>query len=89
MQGNGIVGQPQNPQQPVMPQTNAQPMQQAQTMATTQATYQQNLPSLSTLASKEILDQNYFYRFALLIIIDEVFLRLYKKYVELKEKWED
>ena len=53
------------------------------------SSYQQNLPSLSTLASKEILDQNYFYRFALLIIIDEVFLRLYKKYVELKEKWED
>ena len=48
--------------------------------------YQQNLPTLSTLASKEILDQNYFYRFALLIVIDDVFMRLYKRYVELKEK---
>lgn len=53
------------------------------------SSYQQNLPTLSTLASKEILDQNYFYRFALLIVIDDVFLRLYKKYVELKEKWEE
>ena len=54
MQGNGIVGQPQNPQQPVMPQTNAQPMQQAQTMATTQATYQQNLPSNSNISTRDI-----------------------------------
>ncbi|MBR3146242.1 MAG: type II secretion system F family protein [Bacilli bacterium] len=54
MQGNGIVGQPQNPQQPVMPQTNAQPMQQAQTMATTQATYQQNLPSNSNISTSDI-----------------------------------
>lgn len=53
------------------------------------SSYQQNLPTLSTLASKDILDQNYFYRFALLIVIDDVFLRLYKKYVELKEKWEE
>lgn len=51
--------------------------------------YQQNLPTLSTLASKEFLDQNYFYRFAMLIVIDEVFLRLYKKYVELKDKYEE
>ena len=53
------------------------------------SSYQQNLPTLSTLASKEILEQNYFYRFALLIVIDDVFLRLYKRYVELKEKWEE
>ena len=54
MQGNGIVGQPQNPQQPVVPQTNTQPMQQAQTMATTQATYQQNLPSNSNISTRDI-----------------------------------
>ena len=54
MQGNGIVGQPQNPQQPVMPQTNTQPMQQPQTMATTQATYQQNLPSNSNISTSDI-----------------------------------
>ena len=54
MQGNGIVGQPQNPQQPVVPQTNTQPMQQAQTMATTQATYQQNLPSNSNISTSDI-----------------------------------
>lgn len=48
--------------------------------------FQQNLPTLSMLASKEILEQNYFYRFALLIVIDDVFMRLYKRYVELKEK---
>ena len=51
--------------------------------------YQQNMPTLSTLASKEILNQNYFYRFAMLIVIDDVFLRLYKKYVELKEKLDE
>lgn len=49
------------------------------------SSYQQNLPSLSTLASKEHTEQNYFYRFTMLIIIDEVFLRLYNRYVELKE----
>jgi len=54
MQGNGIVGQPQNPQQPVVPQTNTQPMQQAQTMATTQTTYQQNLTSNSNISTSDI-----------------------------------
>lgn len=48
--------------------------------------YQQNLPTLSTLASSANTEQNYFYRFTMLIIIDEVFLRLYKRYVELKEQ---
>lgn len=52
------------------------------------SSYQQNLPTLSTLASLEKTEQNYFYRFTMLIIIDEVFLRLYKRYVELKEQGE-
>lgn len=44
--------------------------------------YQKNLPKLETLASKDYYLQNYFYRFAILIVMDEVFLRLYKKYLE-------
>lgn len=48
------------------------------------SSYQQNLPTLSTLASTENTDQNYFYRFTMLIIIDEVFRRLYNWYVGLK-----
>lgn len=50
------------------------------------SSYQLNLPTLSTLASKANIEQNYFYRFTLLVVIDEVFLRLYKHYVGLKER---
>ena len=50
------------------------------------SSYQFNLPTLNTLASSGNTDQNYFYRFTMLIIIDEVFIRLYKRYVELKEQ---
>ena len=52
------------------------------------SSYQPNLPTLSTLASMVNTEQNYFYRFTMLIIIDEVFLRLYMRYVSLKEKGE-
>lgn len=50
------------------------------------SSYQLNLPTLITLASPANNEQNYFYRFTMLVLIDEVFLRLYKRYVELKEK---
>ena len=43
--------------------------------------YQKNLPSLSALAATGQRQQNYFYMFALLILIDEVFIRLYKYYL--------
>lgn len=44
--------------------------------------YQQNLPALSTLASKDYYLQNYFSRFALIIVMDEIFLRLYQTYLQ-------
>ncbi len=50
------------------------------------SSYQPIFPTLSTIASTANTEQNYFYRFTMLVIIDEVFLRLYKKFVALKEK---
>lgn len=47
--------------------------------------YQQNLPTLDTLASSDYIYHNYFFRFAILILIDEIFISLYKKYVEVLE----
>ena len=48
---------------------------------------QRNLPDLDTLASKEYLWHNYFYRYAILVLIDEIFMLFYNKYIELiKEK---
>lgn len=42
--------------------------------------YQQNLPSLNTLADSNYKYNNYFFRFTLLILIDEIFMTLYKEY---------
>lgn len=47
--------------------------------------YQQDLPTLSTLANPDYIYHNYFFRFAILILIDEIFICLYKKYVEALE----
>lgn len=47
--------------------------------------YQINLPTLDTIADKDYSKQNYFYRFALMILLDEIFVRLYKKYISLFE----
>lgn len=47
--------------------------------------YQQNLPTLKTLADKNYIYENYFIRFAILILIDEIFIALYKKYLEVIE----
>ncbi len=44
--------------------------------------YQQNLPTLKTLANEDYQYENYFVRFAILILIDKVFIELYKKYLE-------
>jgi hypothetical protein len=43
--------------------------------------YQQNLPTLSTLANVNYKFENYFVRFATLVLIDKVFIELYKKYL--------
>lgn len=47
--------------------------------------YQENLPTLSTLSEDDNDYNNYFFRFSLLILIDEIFIRLYKKYIDALE----
>lgn len=42
--------------------------------------YQDNLPTLTTLISDTYKYENYFYRFAILILIDDIFMRLFDKY---------
>lgn len=51
-------------------------------MAHNTLSYQRNLPALSTLADSKYYLQNYFYRFALIAVVDEVFLRLYREYLK-------
>ena len=41
-----------------------------------------NLPGLNALASKTDADDNYFIRFWLIVLIDEIFMRLYKYYID-------
>lgn len=43
--------------------------------------YQQNLPTLKTLVNVNYQYENYFVRFATLVLIDKVFIELYKKYL--------
>lgn len=43
--------------------------------------YQQNLPSLRELSSDDYKYENYYIRFALLMVIDRVFIELYKKFI--------
>lgn len=44
--------------------------------------YQQNLPTLDALSGNDYSYHNYFFRFVILILIDEIFIRLYEKYIE-------
>lgn len=44
--------------------------------------YQQNLPSLKTLNNIDYMYENYYIRFALLIIIDIIITKLYKLFIE-------
>lgn len=44
--------------------------------------YQENLPTLKTLIQTDHQYDNYFVRFALLILIDKIFIQLYKRYKE-------
>lgn len=43
--------------------------------------YQQNLPTLKTLIEKDYKYNNYFLYFAILVLIDEIFIQLYDKYL--------
>lgn len=45
--------------------------------------YQQNLPCLEHLQDKNYVFENYFVRFAFLIMIDKMFVSLFKKYLQL------
>lgn len=47
--------------------------------------YQQNLPTLKTLMGKDYIYETYFIRFAILILIDEIFIELYRKYMKALE----
>ncbi|GHT14793.1 hypothetical protein AGMMS4956_13310 [Bacteroidia bacterium] len=47
--------------------------------------YQQNLPTLKTLADENYKYENYFLRFAILILIDKIFIELYRKYLDVLE----
>lgn len=44
--------------------------------------YQNNLPSLKKLANVNFIYFNYFYRFTILILIDEIFMKLYEEYID-------
>lgn len=46
------------------------------------SSFQSNLPTLKTLIDKGFVYDNYYYRFSILLLLDEVFMRLYKAYVE-------
>lgn len=48
--------------------------------------YQENLPTLKALQHKDYKYDNYFVRFALLILIDTVFIELYKVYLAIVEE---
>jgi hypothetical protein len=45
--------------------------------------YQQNLPTLKTLLNDNYRYDNYFVRFALLVLLDKIFVKLYEKYATL------
>ena len=48
------------------------------------SSYQQNLPALEELQKEEYVLENYLVRFAILLIIDKVFVALFRKYLEMK-----
>lgn len=47
------------------------------------ASYLKDVPTLDTLADKGYVYKNYFFRFAILLVIDEVFVRMYRRYREM------
>lgn len=44
------------------------------------ASYQKDVPTLNTLADQSYVYKNYFFRFGILLVIDEVFTLMFKKY---------
>lgn len=49
------------------------------------ASLQNNLPTLKTISEDSFMYDNYFFRFSILTLLDEIFVRLYRKYAELIE----
>lgn len=45
------------------------------------SSYQQNLPTLKTLINEDYKYENYFVYFSILVLIDNIFIELYKKYL--------
>lgn len=48
--------------------------------------YQQNLPTLKTLLNENYKYENYFIYYSVLVLIDKIFIVLYKKYFELVDE---
>lgn len=46
------------------------------------ASYLKDIPTLGILSDRGYVYKNYFFRFAILLVIDEVFMRLYQRYRE-------
>ncbi|MBQ0073544.1 MAG: hypothetical protein KBT34_05080 [Prevotella sp.] len=47
--------------------------------------YQRNLPSLDTMENEQYVFDNYFLRFAMIMIFDGIYMKLYKKYTEVAD----
>ena len=45
--------------------------------------YQNNLPDFKILVSNEYDYENYFFRFSILVLLDEIFMKMYSEYFEL------
>ena len=50
------------------------------------ASYLKDVPSLDTLSDESYVYKNYFFRFAILLLMDEVFMLMFKRYRELAKK---
>lgn len=48
--------------------------------------YQTNLPRLFVLVDEDYDYQNYFFRFSILVLLDEIFIKMYNTYLNLLEK---
>ena len=46
------------------------------------SSFQNNLPTLKTLVGEEYAYDNYYYRFSFLLLLDDIFMRLYKAYIK-------
>jgi len=44
--------------------------------------YQDNLPTLTNILSETYKYENYFFRFAIIVLIDEIFIRIFNKYTK-------